>query len=136
MTRLTTFVTALALLLTPVVAKPAFADQKDLAKILFGVAAIAIIANEVKKNNDRKQTPVTRTHTPRHEAVGPCLRKRWTQQGWETYRDHDCVKRHKAKKKTHITKRKPKECLRQRWTDDGWQTFYSRRCLTRHGWTS
>jgi len=126
---------ALSIAFTGLSAAPASANH-DLAKFLLGVGAVAIIANEVNKNKSKPAlVPVynKKPKPPKHVHNGnrgkKCLRQRWTEDGWITYRDKKCGKNYAPKPVA-----KPKECLRKKWTASGWEKYYSRQCLREHGY--
>ena len=128
---------ALSIAFTGLSAAPASANH-DLTRFLLGVGAVALIASEVNKNKSKaapapvysnKRKPPKQAHTGNGNRGKKCLRQRWTQNGWITYRDKNCSQKNKPKPVS-----KPKVCLRKKWTASGWEKYYSRRCLREHGY--
>lgn len=136
---ITTTLAAAAIVVSPVAVKPAAANH-DISRALLGIAAVALIANEIDKNKKKKAATVQTYQPPakkkKHVAHKPkpkpkakqCLRQRWTENGWVTYKSQKCLER------LGLVDTKPKECLRKRWTPTGWEKYYAQRCLARYGY--
>ncbi len=60
-----------------------------------------------------------------------CLRQRWRNGRWVTYKDQRCLDRRRDRVQNHTP---PRQCLRRKWTRQGWLTYYDNRCLERRGY--
>ncbi|EBA05012.1 MAG: hypothetical protein P8Q99_12185 [Paracoccaceae bacterium] len=128
--KLTGTILGLSIAFTSLSAAPARAGDKELAAFLFGIGAIAIIANQANKKNETRKIipkPVPPKHVHKHKG-NKCMLKRWTHNGWVSYRDPKCGYVHKPKPVA-----KPKVCLRKKWAPSGWKNYYSAQCLRQHG---
>ena len=112
-TKFIAYITAGAIAFTGVSAPAAQAGSGgELARFLVGVGVIAIIANEVNKNQNRRVATPPAATPPRDHRRHP----------------------HPPRRVVHNPK-PPQTCLRQRLEDHGWKKYYSHRCLERQGWT-
>jgi hypothetical protein len=114
--RLTATLAAAAIALTGFSAAPAYADKNDAAKVLMGLAAIAILAQGLNQDKAVQPKPAPKPHvktSPRRPDCRPG--------------------RHGARDCRHVERKKPRVCLRQKWTHDGWKRYYSKPCLRAHG---
>ncbi len=134
-----------AIAITGASALPARAGTNDVAKVLIGIAAIAIIGNAI--NDARKPAPVTSRYyrrppiapTPRplprgvsrYVLPGKCQFRANTRYGRRTVLGSRCV----ANNYAH-TRSLPGACVTRFWSDrrDRTSVGYSKQCLRRHGY--
>jgi hypothetical protein len=112
---------------------PAFAANRDadkLATILFGAAALAIIAHGVQKKRDRRHHHVAPAPPPRR-AVLParCVRNFNVRGQTRRLMPQRCL----AKNNVRMA-RLPGNCFRQFNTNRGFRQGYAPRCLRRAGY--
>lgn len=133
--------------------RPAHALEPDrLGQLLFGAAAVAIVAKiyHDTRDDDRKPAsspaPVQQAGAPgygrsfqsggrpearSHHAGGPrplrCARQLQTRTGWVRFYSQACLDRVGAEASV------PQTCLRQRNVEGRWLTYFSRRCLVKFG---
>ena len=109
-------------------ATPAQAGN-DLAKVIAGVATLYIIGKAVQNSRQDNAQPARANQRPYFLDKGhrKCLRQKYRDGRWVTYRDRKCMQRHKERRVE-----KPRACLRKRWTNDGWKKYYDRSCLRRY----
>jgi hypothetical protein len=84
-------------------------NNDKLAKIVLGVAAVAIAANVIR-NKKKSRAPVTqydtyRTPQPVYNDYRPktCLRKKYTPNGWQTYYSRRCLAQYRERTNDHYT---------------------------------
>jgi hypothetical protein len=143
-------VAAAALAITGLSAVPARADVNDTAKIIAGIAALALIAKAIEDSNDRKAARQQRyTHRPvqqhyyqpglkprplPHQVARPglpdhCLFTAQTAQGPAHVFGARCLQRNYVQANTL-----PEACAQQAWTDRGQRWVYNAACLRNQGY--
>ena len=143
-------VAAAALAITGFSAVPARADANDAAKIIAGIAALALIAKAIDDSNDRKAArqqhythrPVPQHHhqpglKPRplpHQVARPglpdhCLFMAQTVHGPARVFGARCLQRNYVQANTL-----PQACAQQIWTDRGQRWGYNAACLRHQGY--
>ncbi len=134
-----------AIAITGVSVLPARADNNDVAKVLFGIAAIAIIGNAINKANKPAKAstrayvapapaPVVRPlphSVSRYVLPGQCKRRANTYNGTRTILGAHCVSNNYA-----YARSLPANCIVNYWNvrRDQINTGYGERCLIRHGY--
>ena len=129
---------------------PARADANDAAKIIAGIAALALIAKAIDDRNDRKAARQQHyTHRPQpqhhhqpglkprplpHQAARPglpdhCLFTANTAHGPARVFGARCLQRNYVQANTL-----PQACAQQAWTDRGQRWVYNAACLRNQGY--
>lgn len=133
--------------------RPAQALEPDrLGQLLFGAAAVAIVAKIYNDARDDDRNPAS-SPAPVQQAAAPiygrpvysearsearnrhggsprplrCARQLQTQTGWVRFYSQSCLDRVGAEASV------PQTCLRQREVEGRWLTYFSRRCLVKFG---
>lgn len=120
---------------------PARADSGDTAKAIAGIAALAIIANQLDKNSDSQRGYRPQPYPPAYPPPAWGRRDPQPPRGW---RDEDRHRRHDAwgrndgwgdndwnrrnERSAGLSRGMPRQCLVQTW--DG-RAAYDARCLDR-----
>ncbi|NUB46330.1 hypothetical protein GEU84_018215 [Fertoebacter nigrum] len=144
--RLTATLTAaaMALALTGASAAPARADGEDVAKIIAGIAALAIIAKAIDNKNDRKDKPVAVTPThPKPPHWGHDRPRHDPPRYGRPHHDDDRYGNHRPDRPRYDRPRHdirspelPRSCALELRTRQGQTaTVYSARCLDREGFS-
>jgi len=138
-------VVSTAIVITGASAIPARADTNDMAKVLIGIATIAIIGSAL--NNARKPAPVTSRYyrrppiapiprplprrVSRYVLPGKCQVRANTRNGPRTLFESRCVSGNYA-----YARSLPRACLIQFWGDrrDRTSVGYTKHCLSRYGY--
>ena len=125
-----------SLALSTLTVTPARADR-DVAKVLGGVAALLLLNEALNNRNDGRV--VTRSTTNRGVTVrrnnrrvvkvAPqhCLRNQWTHRGQRQVYGARCLA-------DNAQFAPPQECLRRANTNGGPRRFFTSACLRNHGW--
>ena len=137
-------VISLTIAITAVSAAPARAGDQDLARLLAGIAALAIIGKAIHDRNDKDH--VTQNHIiPRQHTIKPrplpdrvarktlpaqCLRDvRGPNGNTRRVLAARCLERN-----YRFSNELPRGCARQVETQRGWRWAYGARCLRRNGY--
>lgn len=124
-------VLAASLTITALAAQPArAADQDDLARVLLGVAAIAIIGKAIQDNRKDERRRAAPARPQLAKTVPPrCLRTIEGRNGVRRYIDRDCAVRAVPR-----PDRLPGACLQRYRTFHGRTLGYAARCMRAEGW--
>ncbi len=108
------------------------ADQDDIARLLFGAAALVIIGKAIQDNR-KKDKPRAKPAPPAPAlplTVPPrCLRTLETRDGLVRYIDRDC-----AWRTVQRPRRLPDACLDRYRSYQGTALGYGARCMRARGW--
>jgi len=154
--RIITAIMAAAIAFTSFTAAPVqAADRGEIARFVLGAGALAIIANELSKNNGRNGHVVTRhynnnhyqkpyynnnVYKPHHKDVykpkrqnkvvpSACLRVNQSGHGPRRYFSQYCLQKY-----MHNVNRLPGGCTAKIWTNRGARYVYGAKCLRNNGW--
>ena len=109
----------------PLASAPARADDDDLKKALIGVAALAVISHQVKKNRERSAPPASQSTRNQVQPVvnqnRTCRSPTWNGNVWVEASD---------RLRCQPT---PVVCLRERWRGDFLIKFFDSTCMRREG---
>ncbi len=136
--KMTAFILSATLALTSLSAAPAMAENGERARLLAGLAALAIIGsaiNDANNNNNHapaldrsKPQPQPHVQRPRNVLPRVCLGNYNTPDGNQYWMRARCLEN-----KFRGAHRLPRDCKRQVWTVQGREKMYSPSCLKNRG---
>ena len=117
-------IAAAALLALQFAAAPARADDDDFLKAVVGVGALALIANEARKDRLRKEAAARSERSAAEREINRtrvCRSGQWTGSAWVERADgKPCLPT-------------PRVCLRERWRGDFVVKYFDFDCMNRVG---
>lgn len=108
------------------------ADQDDIARLLFGAAALVVIGKAIqdsRKKDKPRATPAPPDHALPLTVPPRCLRTLETRDGLLRYIDRDCAWRAVPR-----PRRLPEACLDRYRSYRGTELGYGARCMRARGW--
>jgi hypothetical protein len=119
---------ALSIAFTSVSATPVEARSKDVAKVIAGIALLAIIGAAVNDNRRHRATPVPAPTPSRWRLPNRCLKDYETERGWQRGFGSACLRKHAPR----VTL--PRQCKVTLWTTEGRRNVYAPGCLSDRGY--
>ncbi len=117
-------IAAAALLALQFAGAPARADDKDFLKAVVGVGALALIANEARKERLRKEAAARSARDAIEREINQtrvCRSGHWTGTSWvERANGKPCLPT-------------PRVCLRERWRGEFVVKYFESSCMKREG---
>ncbi|WP_108483698.1 hypothetical protein [Oceaniglobus ichthyenteri] len=130
--RLIAAVVSVGIALGTLAPAPAQAGNRDLEKLLGGIATVVILGATYDHFRDkRKRRKQTHAERPRNHKIVPsqCLRILQTRNGTRRIFTNRCLQRNMTN-----VHRLPQECWVRVRTDEGPRQGYGARCLNKRGW--
>ena len=116
-------IAAAMLLALQFTAAPARADDNDTLKAIVGVAALALIASQARKERQRKAAAAQSERSAIEDEINRtrvCSSARWTGDIWVETDGRPCLPT-------------PKVCLKERWRGDFLVKYFDSKCMQREG---